>query len=259
MTIIKNIFDNHTIERIWLLARIEFKLRYYENKLGLIWALLKPLFQMGVYFVAFKVIMSIEIENYALYLFCGILVFGFFGEATTGMLNILKTKKYLYEYSNMSKLEIYFSSLLSISIGFFFNMFVFILAVIFSGIPISFSILYFPILFIILFIFSFGTSMILSCFTIFLKDIKQIWPLIMIALFWLSPIFFAYDNIKAKLPFIEYLNPLAGIIINFRNILMYAASPDWILVGLNLLQSILVFGLGYITLLKLGGKASEKL
>lgn len=256
---IKQLFDNHTFERIWLLARIEFKLRYYENKLGLIWALLKPLFQMAVYFVAFKVIMSIDIENYSLYLFCGILIFGFFSEATTGMLNILKTKKYLYEYSNMSKLEIYFSSLLSISIGFFFNMFVFVVALIISGIPISFNILYFPLLFVILFTMSFGAAMTLSSLTVYLKDIKQIWPLITIALFWLSPIFFAYDKIHAKLPIIEYLNPLAGVIINFRKILMYQSSPDWALFGLNILQSIIIFTIGYWTLQKFGAKASEKL
>ena len=33
-------------ERLWLLAKIEFKLRYYENKLGLLWALIKPLMDM---------------------------------------------------------------------------------------------------------------------------------------------------------------------------------------------------------------------
>lgn len=45
-------------ERLWLLAKIEFKLRYYENKLGLFWALLKPIMDICVYYVAFKLILK---------------------------------------------------------------------------------------------------------------------------------------------------------------------------------------------------------
>ena len=33
---------SNKLERLWLMAKIEFKLRYYENKLGLLWALIKP-------------------------------------------------------------------------------------------------------------------------------------------------------------------------------------------------------------------------
>ncbi len=50
-----------------------------------------------------------------------------FLESTTGTVQILNTKKYLYEYSNMNKLEIYVSTLLSNSIGFFFNFIMFLL------------------------------------------------------------------------------------------------------------------------------------
>jgi len=50
--------QSHKFERIWLLAKIEFKLRYYENKLGLFWALLKPILDICVYYIAFKVILK---------------------------------------------------------------------------------------------------------------------------------------------------------------------------------------------------------
>ena len=49
----KDLTKSNRLERIWLLAKIEFKLRYYENKLGLLWALIKPLLQMAIYYVAF--------------------------------------------------------------------------------------------------------------------------------------------------------------------------------------------------------------
>ena len=49
---------SNKLERLWLLAKIEFKLRYYENKLGLLWALIKPVMDMTIYYVAFKIILK---------------------------------------------------------------------------------------------------------------------------------------------------------------------------------------------------------
>src|SRR5690348_5883965 len=115
------------LERLWLLAKIEFKLRYYENKLGLLWALIKPLMDIAIYYVVFQTIMKQNIPAFASYLFIGLILWNFFLESTTGTVQILHTKKYLYEYSNMNKLEIYVSTLLSNSIGFFFNFVMFLL------------------------------------------------------------------------------------------------------------------------------------
>src|SRR5215475_8511711 len=118
---------SNKIERLFLLAKIEFKLRYYENKLGLLWALLKPLLDIVIYYVVFQIILKQNIPAFASYLFIGLILWNFFVESTTGTVQILYAKKYLYEYSNMNKLEIYVSTLLSNSIGFFFNFVMFLL------------------------------------------------------------------------------------------------------------------------------------
>jgi ABC-type polysaccharide/polyol phosphate export permease len=114
-------------ERLWLLAKIEFKLRYYENKLGLLWALIKPLMDVGIYYIVFKIILKSDVPAFASYLFIGLILWNFFLESTSGTIQILNTKKYLYEYSNMNKLEIYTSTLLSNTIGFFFNLVMFLI------------------------------------------------------------------------------------------------------------------------------------
>src|SRR5882762_11530411 len=118
---------SNKFERLWLLAKIEFKLRYYENKLGLLWALIKPIMDMCIYYVAFKVILKTDVPSFASYLFIGLIFWNFFVESTAGGIQILYIKKYLYEYSNMNKLEIYVSTLFANSIGFFFNFVMFLL------------------------------------------------------------------------------------------------------------------------------------
>jgi ABC-type polysaccharide/polyol phosphate export permease len=246
-------------ERIWLLAKIEFKLRYYENRLGLLWALLKPLIQLVIYFVAFKIVMRNNIENFAIYLFAGIVVWQFFMETTGGLINILRTKKYLYEYSNMSKIEIYLASLISASLGFGFNFLVLLFFLMTSGIGMGWNLIYFPMIFISLFVFCFGLALILSNLYLIVKDINQFWPLISQFLMWMSPIFLSFEALNNNIPFITYLNPMFGFISTFRDVVMYNNTPDFHVVLVNFVHAIFALVIGLLLLKVLGKRASELL
>jgi ABC-2 type transport system permease protein len=249
-------------ERLWLLAKIEFKLRYYENKLGLLWALIKPLMDIAIYYVVFQTILKQNIPAFASYLFIGLILWNFFLESTTGTVQILNTKKYLYEYSNMNKLEIYVSTLLSNSIGFFFN---FIMFLLFFNLlekhagPSTIQTLWIIPLFINLYILSLATSLILSNIYIIAKDITQVWQVFTSFLFFLSPIFYRLDTFKEALPSFDYLNPLAGIIINARKTTMEGTPPDFKLFVFDFAYAIFLLMIGMFLLNKLGSKAAEKL
>ena len=253
---------SNKMERIWLLAKIEFKLRYYENKLGLFWALIKPVMDMCIYYVAFNVILTSDVPAFASYLFIGLIMWNFFVESTVGTIQILNTKKYLYEYSNMNKFEIYISTLFANSIGFFFNFIMFFLFYnFFQGKSIGPNLYNFWIipLFINLFILSLGVSLILSTIYIIAKDITQIWMVFTSFLFFLSPVFYKLETFNQKLPNFEYGNPIAGIIINARRVLMEGKRPAFELMGFDFGYAVFLLLIGIIFLNKLGARAAEKL
>ena len=253
---------SNKFERLWLLAKIEFKLRYYENKLGLMWALIKPIMDMAIYYVAFKVILGSKVPYFASYLFIGLILWNFFIESTAGTIQILSTKKYLYEYSNMNKLEIYISTLLANSIGFFFNLVMFFLFYnLFENATVGISKynLWIILLFANIFILAMGLSLILSNIYIVAKDITQIWTVFTSFLFFLSPIFYELDTFKSRLPAFDYGNPVAGIIINARRVMMYGSQPDFRLLTFDLGYALFFLALGLLLLNKLGAKAAEKL
>jgi len=253
---------SNKLERLWLLAKIEFKLRYYENKLGLFWALLKPIMDILIYYVVFKVVMKTDVPAFASYLFIGLILWNFFIESTTGTTQLLNTKKYLYEYSNMNKLEIYISTLLSNVIGFFFNLVMFLIFYNFieqeSNGSTFYSLWIIP-LFLNLFILSLALSLILSNIYIIAKDITQIWQVFTSFLFFLSPIFYKLTVFQEALPAFDYGNPIAGIIINARRVMMNNTSPDMSLFLWDFGYSIFLLLVGLLLLNKLGGKAAEKL
>lgn len=253
---------SNKLERIWLLAKIEFKLRYYENRLGLFWALLKPIMDMCIYYVAFKIILNSDVPAFASYLFIGLICWNFFVESTSGAIQILNIKKYLYEYSNMNKLEIYVSTLFANSIGFFFNFVMFLLFYSLfekQSAGLSFSNFWIIALFLTLFLLSLGLALILSTIYIIAKDITQIWVVFTSFLFFLSPIFYKLSTFKHALPAFEFINPIAGIIINARRVMMEGLQPDFTLLVFDFGYALIFLCIGLLFLNKLGSKAAEKL
>jgi len=253
---------SNKVERLWLLAKIEFKLRYYENKLGLLWALIKPLMDIVIYYVVFQIIMQQNIPAFASYLFIGLILWNFFVESTVGTVQILNTKKYLYEYSNMNKLEIYISTLLSNSIGFFFNFIMFLIFYNFlekQSTGLSIQNFWIVVVFLNLFILSLGVSLILSNIYIIAKDINQVWQVVTSFLFFLSPIFYRLSTFKHALPAFDFGNPIAGIIINARKVMMEQTPPDFKLLGFDFLYALILLVVGLVFLNKLGSRAAEKL
>lgn len=58
-------------ELLYILVHKELKARYKNSVLGYVWALANPFAFAFVYWVAFKFIMRLDIENYSLYLIAG--------------------------------------------------------------------------------------------------------------------------------------------------------------------------------------------
>jgi ABC-type polysaccharide/polyol phosphate export permease len=253
---------SNKLERIWLMAKIEFKLRYYENKLGLLWALIKPLSDIFIYYVAFEMVMKQGIPNFVSFLFIALVLWNFFVETTIGTIQILKVKKYLYEYTNMNKMEIYISTVISNLIGLFFNLIIFFLYYLFiasNTTPLTINAIYFIPVLLNLTIFSLAFAIILSNVYIIAKDITQVWQVVIGLGFWLSPILFKLETFREVLPALEYINPISGIVINARKIILYGQPPDWNTFYFGFGYSIFFLLIGLVLLNKLGAKASETL
>jgi ABC-2 type transport system permease protein len=168
----------------------------------------------------------------------------------------------LYEFTNMNKIEIYLSTLISNCIGFFFNLLMFTLYFHFfeKGVgPYTWNALYFIPIFLNLLIIALAFSLILSNIYIIAKDITQIWIVITGLGFWLSPILFKLDKFREALPGLEFINPLSGVIINARNVLLYHKAPDWTLFFFGWLYAGILLVIGLLLLNRLGSKAAEKL
>jgi ABC-type polysaccharide/polyol phosphate export permease len=251
--------ENNQLERIWIIAKTDFKLKYYDTFLGLIWALITPLVRLLIYWLVFSNIFNKKIDNYGLYIYSGLLLWMFFQQGTKKGITALRSKRYLIMNIKINKLDIFVSSLTASFMVFFFNFLVYMVFSMFFDLPWSLNVLYMPIMILNVCILVFGFMLILSTLNLFIRDISQIWDMILLAWFWINPIFFAKSIIFDTFPFLLYVNPLAGIIINFRATIMEGRPPDWNIVAYDYAYALVLFGIGLLLINKFYYKAAEKI
>lgn len=228
--------DNNRLERIWLFAKIDFRRRYYDSFLGLFWALINPLFKMGLYYLVFTILFSSQIENFALYIFVGLINWMFFSEISSKGIRLFRQKSYLIETIDFPREDIFISSTLSGVLGLLFNFGAFFLMLFLFGGSINVQILWLPVLLINLLIFTYSVSLVLGVFSIYLKDIDHLWDMLILAGFWSIPIFWDQNILfgEGRIDLLLYLNPITGIVTNMRYVLLEGLPPkiSWLLYDL---------------------------
>jgi len=209
------------VERIFLIAKHDYLLRYYGSYFGILWAFLNPFFRILIYYVAFSfIILQKSDPQYILHIFLGILMFQFFTETTAKSFNSFRSKGYLIENIGISKYEVFTAEFCSVMLSFLVNMLIYMLFSSFFNISYSFHTLYVIILFITLFILSYGTMLILATINIFYKDFDHLWDIVILGLFWILPIVWKIDGIIQQYHILTF-NPLCSIMINIQNVMIY--------------------------------------
>jgi ABC-type polysaccharide/polyol phosphate export permease len=94
------------------------------------------------------------------------------------------------------------------------------------GIPPNIYWVFLPLLALILFAGTFGLSLFLSVFTIYVRDVPQLAFVAMQLVFYLSPILYPAELIPERLRFIVMINPLVPIIQGFRDVLVFGRPVD---------------------------------
>jgi ABC-type polysaccharide/polyol phosphate export permease len=79
--LISKLPKKNRLERIWILAKTDFKKRYYGTSLGILWALINPIFQLIIYYFVFSVFFKNDVPNFSLYLFSGLILWMFISES----------------------------------------------------------------------------------------------------------------------------------------------------------------------------------
>jgi lipopolysaccharide transport system permease protein len=227
--------------------------RYRGSILGLLWSFFNPLFMLAVYTFVFSVVFQARWgagtgskAEFAMILFAGLIVFGLFSECINRAPQlILANPNYVKKV--VFPLEILPSvNLLSALFHGLISLVVWVLAYIFFfGLP-HLTALYLPLVLVPLILFILGLSWILSSLGVYLRDVSQFISVITTVLMFLSPIFYPATALPEEYQQFLYLNPLTTVIEQTRDVLFWGKSPDFSLLLVYWIASILMAWLGFV-------------
>lgn len=232
--------------------------RYKGSFLGFLWTLLNPLLMLLVYSLVFQFVFRTGIEHYSIYLFICLMPWNTFANTiaigTTCVSNNASILKKVYFPREILPLSVVISN----TIQYFFSAVIIFIALLVSGVGVSWYALLLPVIVLIQSIFSLGIVMILSAANVYVRDVQYIMNPVMMIWMYACPILYSISMIPERFLKIYKLNPMVTIMQGYQDILYSKTWPDFKNLGIVFLISIVVLVIGYLVFNKLQRRFAEE-
>ncbi len=237
----------HYRELLYIFSWRDIKVRYKQTILGVIWVLFQPIVTTGIFSIFFGKIAKLPSDNlpYPLFVFSGLIIWNFFANGLSSSSQSLVIHEGLVKKAYFPRIILPLSAVITTGVDLLIILPVFFAAILFFGyLPHLTSLLFLPILFIILFLTTSGLGLLLSAINVKYRDVRFILPFfIQIGLF-LSPVIYPISAIYDLRKWVLILNPLTGVIEVSRQ-LISGALINWFQLGLSFFIALLVFLVGF--------------
>ena len=204
------------IELLQEFIKTDFKLRYKNSVLGILWIILKPLATFSVIYTVWSNIMIID-DNYKMELLLGIMLMTFFNEGVLMGLGSLLAKSNVILKIKFPREVVVVSAVTISLIDFILNMIVFGIFCISTPVTVTgLSFLLFLLAVFTMYILIMALSLFLSVIFVKLKDIHNLTEVMLQLLFWATPIYYKLEMLPENLQKYVLLNPLTTIVMSAR-------------------------------------------
>lgn len=237
-------YSAHPIEMIssfWRNKRLIMQLskrevlgRYRGSALGLSWSFFNPILMLVIYTFVFSVVFKARWgaspdeskTDFAIILFVGLFIHGLFAECVNrspGLItsNVSYVKKVVFPLEVLPWVA-FTSALFHAAI----SLMVLLLAQLIINHSIPLTALLLPIVVLPLFLGIMGMSWLFASLGVYLRDISQITVMFTTVMLFMSAVFFPITALPEKYQFWIRINPLAYIIEQSRNVLIFGQAPD---------------------------------
>ena len=202
------------------------KTRYKRSVLGILWTLLNPLLTMVVLTIIFSQVFRFTLENYPIYVLCGLVVWNFFSNVTTEAMSDMLLSGNLLGRIYMPKSVFAVSAVGTGLVNLLLSLIpVFIIALV-LGVQITPAIIVMPLAIIILAVFSLGLGLTLSTTAVFFGDMEPVYNVVLTIWFYSTPIIYPVEAIPEQFQWLIRLNPLYYLLTIFRDPLFKGTVPE---------------------------------
>lgn len=241
----------------------DLKVRYKHSVLGFFWSLLNPLLLMAVFtFVFTQLLPSGQAKPaFPIFFLAALLPWQWFANSVTGTLGSIVNSGHLIKKVYFPRELLPVSVVLSNMVNYLLSIPALLLFMAFLRPVFNAHLLWLPLLIVTQALLLIGVGFFLSALNVFFRDTSVLVEVGLNAWFFLTPIIYDAKDVAGQFAnLMYYLNPLASIIANYRDVFYYnsAASPDpWFMLR-NLIECFIIFVLGYLFFMRFSRSFGEQ-
>jgi ABC-type polysaccharide/polyol phosphate export permease len=227
------------------LVATELKVKYRGSTLGFLWSLLNPLALITIYTIAFRYIVRIQIERYAVFLVAGILPWQFFANSALTstislMVNASLLKKVYFPREIIPAATVVFNLIqMTIALAVFLPS----LLVLTGRLP--WTLVFYPAVLGLQVLFVIGVAMGLSALTVVFRDLRHLTEVGLMMLFWMTPILYSVSMVPEWLRSVFAFNPMTSYVSAYQDIAYWGRPPEpalWLAMAVWAALALLVGG-----------------
>ena len=239
------------------LVRRELTARHRGTFLGMLWSLTTPLLYVALYYFIFRFVFAVSqfpdatrpdgnAVPVAVFFFGGLVIWSLFSTAVGSSTGSVTGSGYLLSKVYFPRAILPLSTVLSAVVTFGFELAVLlVVTLVFAGLP-DLHLLWLPLIVSIVVVLSFGLALLLSGLTVFLRDVAHFIGVFLQMWFWGTPIIYSLSFVADRewLVRLIELNPMTGIVLSFRNVLMLNRPPEYGLLAYDAVVALIALVVG---------------
>lgn len=206
--ILPNRSDIHIIRH---LVALEFRVRYSRSVIGWAWSILQPVSRLVIFSFIFTRAIPLDIDNYAAFLFVGLVSWQWFSGGVSVSTNSLVGQSGLLSRPGLHLAVLPTVAVLSAALDAFVALLILLVFLAFTS-GISAMIVLLPALIVLQFMLIIGIGALLCVANVYSRDVRLLVDLSLVLGFYLTPVFYRYEFLPEEVQRVVGLNPMTWMI-----------------------------------------------
>ena len=216
-------------ELFYFLAWRDIKVRYKQTALGVLWAVIQPLFTMLIFTVVFGQIANISSEGVPrpVFYFSALLPWLYFSSTLTAAGMSLVSNSALLTKIYFPRIVLPAAAALVPLADFLIGSVLLVGFIAYYKLPVGWNLVLWPVLIVPMAGLAFGLGAFLAALNVKYRDVKYAIPFLIQLLLFMTPIIYPSTAFPERFRWLLALNPLTGLIEAFRYALVPTYSVQW--------------------------------
>ena len=228
-------------------TRAQYRLRYRQSFIGLLWAVVPPLATLGVAVLVFHGVANIQARDvpYPILALSAVAPWSFFASALMFGVPSVATAQPLVTKMAFPRAVLPLSAIGISLLDFAVVCAMYVVFAIAYRHGLAATAAWFPILLVIEIVLVTGIVLLGSALNTFARDVRLIVPLAVQLWLFVTPVMYPLGSVPPRLRGLYLLNPMSGLVESFRRVLAFGQPPTLGLLVPAVVSAAVAFAIGF--------------